>query len=134
MVVNASYVLYTNSMEQVLLSNLTAGLQWNPKFHYHVHKSPPLDIILSQLNPFHRISSTRIWMLYYHLYLGLPHPLRRKQDTSSETSKIHPTLTPMITRKYDIVFSRCENFKTLHPTNVCDNLMSNVHKVTRRKY
>jgi hypothetical protein len=30
---------------------------WNPKFHYHVHKTPPLLPVLRQMNTFHTFPS-----------------------------------------------------------------------------
>jgi hypothetical protein len=45
-----------------------------PEFRYRVHKTPPLVLILGQINPFHMahpICFKTIWMLSSHLSLGL---------------------------------------------------------------
>jgi hypothetical protein len=47
-------------------------LLWNPKFHYHVHNSPPLVPILSQMHPFHFTSLRYIKIVSFYLRLGFP--------------------------------------------------------------
>jgi hypothetical protein len=59
------------------LKNILLSL-WNPKFHNCVHQSPPLDPILSQLNPVRPIDPylPKVYLnVILHLRLGLPSSL-----------------------------------------------------------
>jgi hypothetical protein len=54
-------------------------IEWNPKVHYHVHRSPSLVSILSHMNPVHTVPSylRSIVIVTSYLPLGLPSGLFR---------------------------------------------------------
>jgi hypothetical protein len=70
MELNPSWEVASSSAIQEL------NILWNPKVHYRVHKSSPLDPILSQIDPVYTTPSylclRSIFMLFTRLHLGLP--------------------------------------------------------------
>jgi len=67
-------ILFEKDTATQLVKKYPAFL-WNPKVHYRVYKSPPLDSVLSQLNPVRPIDSylpKAHFILSSHLRLGLP--------------------------------------------------------------
>jgi hypothetical protein len=78
-----SSLYYSSSSTEhspVEASNRSSGqeiprLLWKPMFHYHVHKTPSLDPILSQLNLVHTLTTCLLMInfkLPSHRRLGLP--------------------------------------------------------------
>jgi hypothetical protein len=73
-------VMKTNSMEQGPLwkANTSSATQEifrilrNPRIHYHVHKSPTLVPILSQINPV-RILPTDLFNIHFNIILPCKH-------------------------------------------------------------
>jgi hypothetical protein len=61
------------------------SILWNPKFHYRVHKSPPLAPILSQIKSIHTIPS-----YLSKIYFNIVHPPTPWSILNDQCGKLNP--------------------------------------------
>jgi hypothetical protein len=96
------------------------GPLWNPKIQYCVYNSPPLDPILSQMNPVHILTSYFFNMHFHITILGLP-PLAQCPYQISSKPVQHETC-----KETDIIIPIC-----IHLMNIMQRMCNNTHTLLR---
>jgi hypothetical protein len=56
-------------IEMFIVAKLVNITLWNPKVHCRVHKKPPLNPVLSQINPLHTFTSSFYQILFSRLVI-----------------------------------------------------------------